>query len=258
MHQKKQIKEEKKPQATIAVELKQASSEQSWPKKRAKGTTKNLEKIKELLNQIEKSVNQLFLFAKNSEPEVRFDAIEALRQVISIESQECLYEALDDRNELVRTSALEWFGEFYQELDFNAIALLLEDESQLVRGTAAICLADIGAPCAEELIKKKLEGGEDEEKVSYLFALCKLGRKEHFLSLLNFLFHDFYRIRTAVANLLVELVDGSNAAFVLNLLTVQSSREETISAKSAIDTAILMIKKQWPETKKKRRQKAIR
>lgn len=208
-------------------------------------TEKKLDKIRDLVLQIQEATKLLVKFSNDANSGVRFDAIEAFCKLNPLESKACFLQALSDPNELVRVSALEGLGGLHEKIPHDKIAKLLSDKSTLVRGTAAICLAEVGAIETEFLIKKNIEKAEDEEKAAYFFSLCKFGKIEYFLPFINFLFHDFYRIRCAVANLLPELVSESNASYILNFLMVQSKREPTKAAKSSIVNSIRIIKKRW-------------
>ena len=208
-------------------------------------TEKKLDKIRDLVLQIQEDFNLLVKFSNDENSDVRFDAIEALRKLIPSENKDCFFQALLDPNELVRVSAIEGLGALHEKIPHKEIVKLLSDKSSLVRATAAICLAEIGAMETEVLIKENIEKAEDEEKAAYFFSLCKLGKFEYFLPFISFLFHDFYRIRCAVANLLPKLVSEENATYVLTFLMVQSKNETTKAAKSSIDNSVRLIKKRW-------------
>lgn len=216
------------------------------------GTEKEIKltNVKQIGSQIDEIWRKVVAFSKDRETEVRLEAIEAVRKFSPLERQECLYEALLDPDKFIRISGLEGLEALHTKLNQTKICALLEDKEALVRGTAAICLANIAASGMKEILQKKIDRSVDEEeKVAYLFSLCKLGNMEFFIPFVNYLFHSFYRIRCAVANLVVDIVNESNVEFLLNLLFLQRAREDSIAAKSSIDWAIQRIKGDWPLTK---------
>ena len=205
--------------------------------------TIKIEEIERCNYETESNVRRLINFCSDQDAEVRYRALESLRDIINPEVQDCVYAALSDPDELVAVTSLEILGDWRDPSRQNTILNLLSDERDLVRSAAAISIGMIGIKSARDKLIEKLDSCDDEEeKVGLIFALCKLGKDQYFYSFLNGVFHLFYRIRCATANLVTNLITESNQEFIINLLSEVLRNEETAAAKSSLTNAINSIK----------------
>lgn len=186
------------------------------------------------------AVDSLLELSLSKYAEVRMRAIEALGDFQSSQVDSRVIGALSDPDELVRASAVEAFVACRRPMGAGALDRLVDDRSSLVRCSAAIALGDLLRFEAKELIERRLNRARtgDEERVGLVYGLIKLGQRERFPAFLDGLFHDFYRIRCATANLLPDLVAEGDRPFTINLLKSALQRERTIAARSSIEFAL--------------------
>lgn len=197
-----------------------------------------LDVIAQLSKKIEDCIDQLLGFCDDDNEEVRYRAIETLGIIKNCETEKIVYRSIEDTDELVRSTALEILGSWEDKKAEDKIGPFLKDSSSLVRSAAVISLAQIGSVKYVDEIIERLKTAESEDKVSLYYYLCRSGRNEYIPLFLNGLFDEFYRIRCATANLLIDLVDETNLEFMLNFLKLVLKKETTIAAKSSIKNTI--------------------
>lgn len=103
-------------------------------------------------------------------------------------------------------------------------------------------MADLNHHASIDNLTLALGKTDDETDVSLYYALYRLGQKEYFEKILKCIKHDFYRIRCAMANLVVDLVTPNNKSRILEVLTTDQLKvEDSTAAEEAITNSISMI-----------------
>jgi len=200
-----------------------------------------LKKIQDLKKNIINIKLELLALSDNKEQLVRSDAIEALSGFYDGEIDRKILERLDDKKYLVRVSALEAIM-LPQNINnvFNKIAKLLNDKNWLVRAYAIEALAYNNAKKYHSKIKKLLKQNKnDEVLVRIYYALIKFGERKYLKKLIKMLKHKNYRVRCATSNSLYYLADDTNIKLILKKLKKALKVETTKAAQSCINGTIL-------------------
>lgn len=200
--------------------------------------TKKLEEIEKNYEILNNCIKKLLELSLDEDEEVRMRSVEALDSIRTPEVEDRIRKGVNDPDELVRHSCLEILGLWKDKASIDFIKKAFSDESWLVRSEAAIALAEIGDKESISTIKEKIEDADEEEIVSYYFALYKLGEHEYYSKFLNCMFHEHYRIRCAAANLIPEITTPNNKQFILNLLSSVVKKEKSKAALSSINETI--------------------
>lgn len=204
---------------------------------------KNNKKIKNLLkikSKIQKFKNKLIIYSNDKDYSIRLDAIAILSLFYDGDIDRAILNALKDKEELVRVSALEAILlPKNNEKVFDTIAKYLNDKSWLVQAYAINALADNNAKKYHLKIKSFLNNTQnDEVLVRVYYALVKFGEKKYLKRLIKMLKHDNYRVRCAVANLLYYLENKKNHELIIKKLEKALKLEKTKAAKSCIQGAL--------------------
>ena len=190
------------------------------------------------LNEI---IDEILSFCSDKDSEIRYRTIELLLEIRTDKFENAVCSALKDRDELVRTTCLEVLGAWNDSSKAHYVLAMLNDDSELVRSAAIIAIGDMKLFTASEKLEALLPSCGDEEKVRIFYALYKLGKHDYLPLFLNGLFHEYYRIRCATANLSVDIANKNNMNFITNILNQRLSTEETVAATSSINGAIKAI-----------------
>ncbi len=201
---------------------------------------KKLQKISDLKQDIIAIKAKLIKFADDKEQLVRSDAVEALSNFYDGGIDRKILARLNDKDSLVRVSALEAIM-LPQNIDnvFNKIAKLLSDKDWLVKAYAIESLADNNAKKYHSKIKKLLEKNKnDEVLVRIYYALIKFGEKKYLKKLIKMLKHKNYRVRCAVSNTLYYLANKNNYNLIIKALGKALKKEKSNAAKSCLSGTI--------------------
>jgi len=207
-----------------------------------------LEEIKFIIsnNEIEK-VERLLELSNDNDEEVRFRAIGALYPFSDKKGVfDRVRDAIKDSDSLVRVESIGLLGDWQDVSSVLQIIESLSDDDWLVRASAAISLGKIGDKKAISAIEAKLESvSYDEELLRYYIALSCLGKNQYLRKVLDQLSNPYYRVRCAVANLLLECLEYLDSEnFVEDFkkaLEKALEKEETKAARSSIVNAIQNI-----------------
>ena len=202
------------------------------------GKIKELEEIENLSEEIIDRIQTLIKYCSNDDSEVRFRAVEALGLINLPEVKNQVVRSLIDQDELVRVAALEILGDWKVFDALNNIIELLDDEDELVRSEAVIAIGNIGDKDKIHVLQQQLPKSKEEEKIRIYYALTKLGEYKYFKLFLEGLDHEFYRIRCATANLILDLITSENSATIIDVLSKALVKEKTVAAKSSIENAL--------------------
>lgn len=200
-----------------------------------------LTEIEDALREIDFLTKKLLGLSASEEPEVRLRSIEILQYIRRPYIENRIIESLSDDDELVRATCAEIIGSWKDRRYAANLIRQINDESWVVRSAIVIALAEIGVVSAIDVLEHRLRDAYDEERIALYFALCKLGRSQYLPLFLNGLFHEFYRIRCATANLSARIVTPANRGLILNLLSAVLKEESTKAAISSIQNAIIEI-----------------
>lgn len=201
-----------------------------------------LDEIETVSRSLEASIKRLLKLSKHRDSEVRMRSVEAMVRLHDAEIDSRIVEALADDEELVRVTALEVIASWGNRSWADHILGSLSDNSELVRSAAAIAVAEIAAEAATLELEKKLPAAQDEERVSILYGLYKLGKRDYLSPFLSGLSHSFYRVRCATANLSCSITDDANREMITSALEAALTRETTRAARSSIEHALSEIR----------------
>ncbi|WP_193368239.1 HEAT repeat domain-containing protein [Pelagibius marinus] len=155
---------------------------------------------------------KLAALVRDEEAEIRYEAIERIGANRSRETTDLLLEALDDPDELVRAQCLDELS-YRNDLstdDAGRIRPFLDDESELVRRSAAWALAAARDSSVIPLLKDRLTQVSTAEQGSYCFALTILGEAAYLDRAITLLQADCYQTRCSVANGFADVIDDTN------------------------------------------------
>ncbi|WP_295448878.1 HEAT repeat domain-containing protein [uncultured Thiodictyon sp.] len=186
---------------------------------------------------------RLLSLSYSSDPEARMRAIEALHPFRDIEAVvDRVVSALSDSDDLVRLEAVAAITEWGKIDAAEQLVELLVDDEWLVRGDAAIALATVGYAPGASLIARRFPQAEcDEERVRYALALWCLGDTGYKDVFLGFLENPHYRIRCAVANLLLNCRNLISMDGILERLKEALDKEGTEAARSSLKNTIAAL-----------------
>lgn len=189
--------------------------------------------------------------AKDRSPSVRMAFLEACplygEAIVHKEARH----ALNDRNELVRVTALELFLDWppTSEASLKQISILFNDKSPLVRRTVAEILGATRMPQYIDMLKLRLQNERSQQaRLGLLSGLFRSGEKSVEPLLQNMFKSKDYRIRCATANLHGELYGGTNRRDILQVLSNALQNESTIAARSSLKNAIKEIRRRKTPT----------
>lgn len=187
--------------------------------------------------------------SQDGKEEVRARVAEILVLSDSHEGEKILIKLLTDKDELVRVNACD---SLCNSTSLEVINLLkeriLKDKSILVKGYAALSIADIVSNTGydkNELSKFLKDALEKQKvvwvKINFYKVLYMLGEESYLDKLLNELQNKLYRNRCAVVNVLSEIVSERNLGIIKTALIGRLEKEKTIAVRSSIEKAIQSI-----------------
>lgn len=198
-----------------------------------------LEEIESITNQTSNLLERVLELSQDVDREVRYRAIEFIQQSGILDTLKTVRQYLCDSDELIRVICLEILGEVQDERSVKDIDSLLDDESFLVRGAAAISLGEIGISSSIDKLLSRLSVEDDDEvKIPIYSALYSLGQDAYLEKLLDGLNNEYYRVRCATANLLTDITNNHNKAKIIEALSIALQKEETVAASSSIKNAL--------------------
>lgn len=206
-----------------------------------KDYSNKIDNVTATFSRLNETIDEMLSFCSDHDSEIRYRTIELFLGIRTDKIEDAVCSALKDRDELVRTTCLEVLGAWNDSSKAHYVLAMLNDDSELVRSAAIITIGDMKLSTASEKLKELLPSCGDEERVRVYYALYKLGKYDYLPLFLNGLFHEYYRIRCATANLSVDLANKKNINFINNILTQRLATEETVAAKSSIKGAIEAI-----------------
>jgi HEAT repeat protein len=199
----------------------------------------------EALTRLEDAIEATHLIAalesRNSEVQMR--AAEAL----SGRPEEGVIDALiilavNASDTLAQISAIESLGDLRAHDAVHPLEDLLRSDDELVRGSAAFSLGEIGDSECIAVVEKTLETEESEHsQVMLEVCLYKLGQHERLHGVISRIQSEDYHVRCAAAHLLADIVDVTNVTVIGNALHEALSREAAAAARSSIRSAIATV-----------------
>ncbi|HEX2953144.1 MAG TPA: HEAT repeat domain-containing protein [Bacillota bacterium] len=193
------------------------------------------------------SIQIMEILSKDNDDEIRWTVAEALMEFDDIHAEQILNSLVIDENETVRVCACESlrYGRTKETIRLLKERLII-DKSSLVRGYAALSLADIVredpslpdfelVPFLKERINKEKNAGV---KISIYKSLYNLGEREYLDLLLHEINNREYRNRCAVVNLVSDSISEENKKKVLPFLKQRLKIEKTVAVKSIIEEVL--------------------
>lgn len=202
---------------------------------------------------IENDLNILVCLSHDKDDEIRARVAEVIVFSDSLTAEKILIELLKDKAELVRVNACD---SLCNSNSIKVLKLLKEtilmDKSSLVKGYAALSIADIATRInynAEELIEFFKSAVKKEKvnwvKINFYKALYMLGDESYLDILINELNNKFYRNRCAIVNILSEIVTHENLTKIRAALIERLKIEKTFAVSSTIEKVIQYITEQY-------------
>lgn len=198
-----------------------------------------LVEIENLANGSSKNISRLLVLSHDPDEEVRYRALEAFeyfQPTDPIISR--VKEALDDEDELVRSTCVELLGDWKDRSSTEALYLALSDESEIVRSAAITSLGKISRKDAIWILKDRFPNMHGIEKASAAMALYSLGETDYLDELLSLLDHEDYRTRCAAANLISGFIADKDKARTITRMKQAFLKEEINAASSSLKEAI--------------------
>lgn len=162
-------------------------------------------------------------------------------ELLQVELTNIIESSLHHVDDLVRVDVVDFLGlieaERYKK---SLLECLQKDDSYLVRGSAAIALANQGVTESLDVLNDRLrtlDGSQEaqEEAVCLYYAKYVLDKDAaSFNQLVSGLWHPFYRIRCATAGLLTNLVDETTAEPLERLVKYQLELEDSAAAREPL------------------------
>lgn len=188
--------------------------------------------------------------ASDFDPEIRCRCAEILALFPSEQAENILIQLLDDPKDLVRANACDSLY-FSSSIDtLNKLMLKSTDSSPLVRGYAALSIADVCTNVSDQSVndriityfKTNFKKERDEwVKLAVLHALILLGEKEYFPIFLQAIHDEDYRNRLFVLNSLEDLEISDCKTEIINHLKLQFKKETVGHIKSKIQTMLIHL-----------------
>ncbi|SHF14212.1 HEAT repeat-containing protein [Seinonella peptonophila] len=151
--------------------------------------------------------------------------------------------ALTDSEELIRVNAIEMVGDHQIHSAVPPLIKLLLDRSILVRGTAAIALAQINAKKGGFAIRRRLKyERNDWVRLNFHTSLYLYGDRNKLSKIIFYINHRSYKVRCATANLLNFVSDEENRDEIIASLLKRLEIEKTIAVSSSIKDVIDCIR----------------
>ncbi|WP_044641973.1 HEAT repeat domain-containing protein [Risungbinella massiliensis] len=168
--------------------------------------------------------------------------IEKLEDYWDEEVEAFLLDNIQDPDEMVRVAICELLGRGESQAGIGALRMLLQDEEWLVRGYAAQALGDIGNQEQKTFLQQCLQSEEsDWVQVNLYEALCQLGERQYYTSLLDLLDSPSYHTRIICTSALVELVEKQDVELILKRFRQRLLIEDAYSVECHLQDKIAYL-----------------
>ncbi len=219
----------------------------------------NIQEKELFLRQVEENdshnveiMTTLMKLAQDRSPFIRIDAIELLVDYPTSEVEDLLLTCLNDKNELVRTEAVDALSIFQSKFVYDHLRIKAsEDPCYLVRAYAISSLTDVAKSMNHlilETIAFIIERSFVERriliKLNCYRSLYILGNKEYLNEMLAIIHSKNYRNRCAVANILADVINNENSEKILEFVKARLEMEDTIAVKSTINEFLEYCKRE--------------
>ena len=178
-----------------------------------------------------------------NDEEVRYYALEALRGYTGEDLFETAIKLFNDNDELVRISVVQLLVEMGYPDGLEYLIKALADNEELVRSYAAEGIGKLGSTASIPLLELNLLCETSTlAKLGFLVGLYLLGEEKYLIQILDLLEDPSYKVRCAVANTVVDLVNEENRNLIKQSLLLALKNEETNAARSSMEGAINELK----------------
>ncbi|MBJ9992380.1 MULTISPECIES: HEAT repeat domain-containing protein [Paenibacillus] len=183
--------------------------------------------------------NILIQLTTHAEIEVRMYAIESLSYFSGEDVGDAIVARLHDSVSLVRITAAEVLGYIGYKKAVPYLCNALSDKNELVRAYAAEALGKLGDTSLISILKNQLQvENRNAARLGFYIGLFLLGEKHFLDSILEMLKCKSYRVRSAVANSLVTLVNEENFHKIKDSLEKAYRKEKVIAVSSSLQAAL--------------------
>lgn len=187
--------------------------------------------------------------SQDKESEVRLKVAEVLVYSESLEAEKILTRLLKDKTVLVRVNACDSLCNSKSLEVLNLLKnRISKDRSSLVRGYAALSIADIVATIKYDIkglnifFNHSLENEKSSWlKIIYYKVLYMFGDEAYLYILINELKNKLYRNRLATINILDEICSEKNIVAIKAALIERLKYERTIAVKNSIENSLKNI-----------------
>ncbi|WP_042355191.1 HEAT repeat domain-containing protein [Bacillus rubiinfantis] len=181
----------------------------------------------------------LIKLTENPDEEIRFYALESLHGYTGEDVYASVVKRLEDSDELVRISAVEVIVNLKDIKGIEHLCNALTDTDEIVRSYAAEGIGKIGTKTYIPILEKYLSREKSNlSKLGFFLGLYLLGEKKYLNSILALLENRSYRVRCAVANSVVDLVNQENIKQIKERLLSALKNERTNAAHSTLEGAL--------------------
>ncbi|MDL2327640.1 HEAT repeat domain-containing protein [Ruminococcaceae bacterium OttesenSCG-928-A11] len=168
-------------------------------------------------------------------PLIRAEVASIAVKFINNEVLQLLLSLIRDKDELVRTEAIDSLSVFGESASYDAVSYSAKhDKYYLVRGYAVESMSMIGIKMglAETSIESVIMGILECEKNAFVklccyHALFRLGKTAYFEDIVGSYTSKNYRVRCATINVLMDIVDAENVQVVKKKLATWKAGEKS-------------------------------
>jgi HEAT repeat protein len=181
----------------------------------------------------------LIELTENYDDEIRYYALESLKGYDGEDVFEAIVRNLKDSDELVRISVVEAIGDLNEIKGLEHLYEALTDKEEIVRGYAAEGIGKIGKAASIPILEKHLKYETSSlSKLGFFVGLYLLGERKYLTLMLALLKDPSYRVRCAVANSVVDLLNQENVNLIKQSLLSALNNEQTNAARSSLQGAL--------------------
>jgi HEAT repeat protein len=211
---------------------------------RHNAASNKLAEIERLADDKPAHLPRLLKLSRDSDPEIRWRALELLADVDDPKAAKRLTDGLSDSDEIVRLECIDAVATTGNQSAVPLLCTLLDDPDPLVRREAAFALGRLGDVHSVLDLEKRASRSSKMERVGIYAGLVCLGRQQYLASLLDLTSSASYRVRSAATNTLADIsasLTPQARESIVAKLNSALTREKANAVRSAIETALRSI-----------------
>lgn len=188
----------------------------------------------------ENMLSQIIKLSYDDDSEIRCFAAKMLAKVVLPDSEKALVKLTTDTDRLVRAEACDSLSCFGSDVALKALLARLKDKSCLVRGYAALGVAEVSIKInSDDLVfaactLKTMLSSETSEwsKIAVCCALVTLGIHSYFPQLISAIDSRYYKNRVFALNLIEQLIQSETINNVDCTLVLKAVRKKLETEKT--------------------------